>query len=169
MWELVFGPVVSLQSMAASLPSWKQAWTGGQARKEAEYWMQLEPQVGLELIWSFMQHIFISLIFLKSLMLSVLVLANFFQIGVDPPPKKNVNFLTKISTKKNLVSQYLLCCSQNLPKHIIVLMKSILKPLFTVYRLFLNVNFWVDPPSPSIKNPISFYYLDRGGRGPANY
>jgi hypothetical protein len=61
MKELVFGPMVSLQSMAASLSSWKQAWTGGQARKEAEYWGQLEPQGGLELIWSYMQHIFLSL------------------------------------------------------------------------------------------------------------
>ena len=43
--------------------SWKQAWTGGQARKEGEYWGQLEPQGGLELIWSYTQNIFLSLKF----------------------------------------------------------------------------------------------------------
>jgi hypothetical protein len=43
--------------MATSLPSWQQAWTGGQARKEGEYLRQLEPQGGLELIWSYMQDI----------------------------------------------------------------------------------------------------------------
>jgi len=58
---VVFGPVVSLQSMAATLPSWKQAWTGGQARKEGEYWGQLEPQGGLELIWSYIHNLFLSL------------------------------------------------------------------------------------------------------------
>ena len=47
--------MVSLQSMAASLLSWKQAWTGGQAREEGEYWGGLEPKGGLELIWSYMQ------------------------------------------------------------------------------------------------------------------
>jgi hypothetical protein len=51
--------------MAASLPSWKQAWTGGQATKECEYWGQLEPQAGLELIWSYMQHIFLSVHFFQ--------------------------------------------------------------------------------------------------------
>jgi hypothetical protein len=60
--------------MAASLPSWKQARTGGQARKEAEYWGQLEPQGGLVLIWSYIQKFFLSLnFFLKSSILSVLV------------------------------------------------------------------------------------------------
>jgi hypothetical protein len=49
--------------MAASLPFWKQAWTGGQERKEGEYLGQLEPQGGLELNWSYIQHIFLSLIF----------------------------------------------------------------------------------------------------------
>ena len=37
--------------------------TEGQAKKEGEYWGQLEPQGGLELIWSYMQHIFLSLNF----------------------------------------------------------------------------------------------------------
>jgi len=55
--------VVFLQSVAASQSSWKQAWTGGQARKEGEYLGQLETQGGLELIWSYMQHIFLSLFF----------------------------------------------------------------------------------------------------------
>ena len=45
------------------------------------------------------------------------------QIAVDappPPPPRNVNFLTN-NSKKNLVSQNFFCCSQNLPKHILVL------------------------------------------------
>ena len=63
MEEVVFGPVVSLQSMAAALPAWKQAWTGGQARKEGEYWGQPEPQCGLELIWNYIHNLFLSLNF----------------------------------------------------------------------------------------------------------
>ena len=46
------------------------------------------------------------------------------------------------------MSQNFFCCSQNFPKHILVLKKFILTPLFTVYRLFKNVNFWVNPPPP---------------------
>ena len=37
-----------LQSMAAALPSWKQAWTGGQSRKDGEYQGQLKPQCTMQ-------------------------------------------------------------------------------------------------------------------------
>ena len=78
---------------------------------------------------------------------------NFFLIG-----PQNVSFLTKKYFKKiKLVSQNFICCSQNLPKPILVLKKSILRPLFTVYRFFLNVNFGVDPPPPLLEK---VYILD---------
>ena len=71
-------------------------------------------------------------------------------------PPQNVNFLTKISTKK-LVSQNFFCCSQNLPKHILVFKKSILKPPFIVCKLFLNVKFGVDPTQKILEK---VYILD---------
>ena len=45
---------------------------------------------------------------------------------------------------------HLLSCRQDPCSiiHILVLKKSILKPLFTVYKLFSNVNFGVYPPPP---------------------
>ena len=58
-----------------------------------------------------------------------------------------------------LVSQNFFCCSQNLPKHILVLKKSILKPLFTVYKLFWNVNFGVDPLPPFGKSLHFGFFL----------
>ena len=58
---------------------------------------------------------------------------------------KNFNFLKKKIQQKKFVSQNYFCCSQNLPKHFLVLKISIFKPLFNVYRLFKNINFWVDP------------------------
>ena len=61
------------------------------------------------------------------------------------PPLEMKTFWQKFQ-KTNLVSQNFFCCSQNLTKHILVLNKSILKPLSTVYKLFLNVNFGVAPP-----------------------
>ena len=59
------------------------------------------------------------------------------------------------------MSQNLFCCYQNLLKHILVLKKLILKPLFTVYRLFLNVSFGVDrsPPPLLEKINISDFFL----------
>jgi len=76
---------VSLQSVVASQSSWKQAWTGGQARKEGEYLGQLETQGGLELIWSYMQHIFLSLFFL-SLKLGFLVTGILVEKTFSSPP-----------------------------------------------------------------------------------
>ena len=72
-----------------------------------------------------------------------------FPIWCWPPPRQNVNFLKQIKKKK---------CSQNLPKHILVLKKIILKPLFTVYRLFKNVNFGVDPPPFLKKDYILIFF-----------
>ena len=78
--------MVSLQSVVASQSSWKQAWTGGQARKEGEYWGQLEPQGGLELIWSYMQHIFLSLFFFLSSKLGFLVTGILVEKTFSSPP-----------------------------------------------------------------------------------
>ena len=58
---------------------------------------------------------------------------NFFPSWCWPSPPWNVNFLTKIK-KKKWFSQNFFWCSQNLPKHILLLKKSTLKPLFAVYR-----------------------------------
>ena len=72
----------------------------------------------------------------------------FFQIAVDPPPPLKCKLFDKNFFKKNLVSQKIFCCSQNIPKHILVLKKSILKPLFTVYRLFFKCKLWLTPFPP---------------------
>ena len=58
-----------------------------------------------------------------------------------------------------MVSQNFFCCSQNLPKQILVLKKSILKPLFTVYRLFINVNLGVDPLPPPFGKSLHFRFF----------
>ena len=64
----------------------------------------------------------------------------FYKLVLTPPPSKRKLF------EKKIVSQNFFWCSQNLTKHILVFKKYILKPLFTVYPLFHNVNFGVDPP-----------------------
>ena len=63
-----------------------------------------------------------------------------------------------------LVSKNFFCSFQNLPKHILVLKKSILEPLFTAYRLFKNVSFGVDPPPFLEKVYIFFCTLPLTGR-----
>ena len=63
-----------------------------------------------------------------------------------PPPPSKFKLFDKKFKKKLFVSKNFFCCSQNLPEPILVLKKSIMKPLFTVFRIFLNVNFGVDPP-----------------------
>ena len=67
------------------------------------------------------------------------------------PSPQNFNLLTKIKKKKMLVSKNFFCCSQNLPKHFLVLKKSMLKPLFTTYRLFFKCKLWGDPPPPLLE------------------
>ena len=72
----------------------------------------------------------------------------------------------QLKFKKNCMSQNFLCCSQNLPKHICVLKKFILKHLFTVYRLFKILIFGVDPPPPFWKKVnILIFFL--GGTLPS--
>ena len=55
----------------------------------------------------------------------------FSKLALPPPPPT--------PPLEILVSQNFFCCSQNLPKHILVLKKLILRPLFTVYRHLRNV------------------------------
>ena len=76
-----------------------------------------------------------------------------------PPPLEMLTFWPNFK-KKMLPSQNFFRCSQNLPKHILVLKNSILKPLFTVYRLLKNTNFGVDPLPPLLeKNYILDFFF----------